>query len=86
MDALKLKIQSKKLNSGRYQVNFSTDAYSSNYYGYLLAEPKTSVTEIIEKISRHLEAFSSEERYFQRNLFSLGRRKTNSGSILIFKK
>jgi len=49
MDALKLKIQSKKLNSGRYQVNFSTDAYSSNYYGYLLAEPKTSVTEILKR-------------------------------------
>jgi hypothetical protein len=86
MDALKLKIQSKKLNSGRYQVNFSTDVYSSNYYGYLLAEPKTSVTEIIEKISRHLEAFNNEERYFQRNLFSLGKRKVNSGRILIFKK
>jgi len=86
MDALKLKIQSKKLNSGRYQVNFSTDAYRSIYYGYLLAEPKTSLTEIIEKISRHLEAFNNEERYFQRNLFSLGNRKVNSGRILIFKK
>jgi hypothetical protein len=86
MDSLKLKIQSKKLNSGRYQINFSTDASSCNYYGYLLAEPQTSVTEIIEKISRHLQAFNNEERYFQRNLFSLGRRKVNSGRILIFKK
>ncbi len=86
MNPLKLKLQSKKLNSGRYQVNFSTDAYSSCYYGYLLAEPRTSVSEIIEKINRHLEAFTNEERYFQRNLFSLGNRKANSGRILIFKK
>lgn len=86
MDSLKLKIQSKKLTSGRYQVNFSTDAYSSCYYGYLLAEPKTSVNEIIEKITRHLAAFNNEERYFQRNLFSLGKRSVNSGKILIFKK
>ncbi len=86
MDALKLKIKSKKLNSGRYQINFSTDASPTGYYGYLLAEPKTSVAEIIEKISRHLAAFNNEERYFQRNLFSLGNRKTNSGRILIFKK
>lgn len=85
MDALKLKIESKRLNSGRYQVNFSTDA-SFGFYGYLLAEPQTSVTEIIEKISRHLHAFNNEERYFQRNLFSLGNRKVNSGRILIFKK
>ncbi len=47
-----------------------------SYYGYLLAEPKTSVTEIIEKISRHLQAFNNEERYFQRNLFSLGSRNS----------
>lgn len=86
MDSAKLKIQSKRLTSGRFQVNFSTDAYPITYYGYLLAEPKTSVAEVIEKISRHLEAFNRDERYFQRNLFSLGRRKVNSGRILIFKK
>jgi hypothetical protein len=45
MDAVKLKIESRKLNSGRYQVNFSTDASPDAYYGYLLAEPNTSVTE-----------------------------------------
>ena len=86
MDSIKLKIESRKLNSGRYQVNFSTHAVSSGYYGYLLAEPQTSVTEIIEKISRHILAFNNEERYLQRNLFSLGKRKANSGKILIFKK
>ncbi len=86
MDALKLKIESRKLNSGRYQINFSTGASSCGYYGYLLAEPHTSVTEIIEKIGRHIQAFNNEERYLQRNLFSLGKRKANSGRILIFKK
>ena len=88
MDALKLKIESRKLNSGRYQVNFSKDATTCGYYEYLLAEPKTSVTEIIEKITRHIHAFNNEERYFQRNLFSLGKRKSkiNTGRILIFKK
>lgn len=86
MEAVKLKIESKRLNSGRYQVNFSTECSPGAYYGYLLAEPNTSVTEIIEKISRHLQAFNNEERYFHRNLFSLGKRKINSGRILIFKK
>ena len=86
MGEVKLKIESKRLHSGRYQVNFSTDTSPGAYYGYLLAEPNTSVTEIIEKISRHLMAFNNEERYFQRNLFSLGKRKANSGRILIFKK
>ncbi len=87
METFKLKIESKKLTSGRFQVNFSTgDVTPGGYYGYLLAEPNTSVTEILNKISRHVEAMNNSERYFQRNLFSLGNRQMNSGRILIFKK
>jgi hypothetical protein len=86
MIAPKLRIRSKRLSSGRFQVNFSTDDYSCGYYGYLLAEPRTTVSEVLEKIGRHLEAANNEDRYFQRNLFSLGKRKISSGKILIFKK
>jgi hypothetical protein len=86
MEAPRLKIQSKKLHSGNYQINFSTGDYSPGFYGYLLAEPRTSLKDVIEKISRHLEAANNEDRYFQRNLYSLGKRKISSGKILIFKK
>ena len=85
MEAYKLKIQSKKLKSGRFQVNFSTGELNG-YYGYLLAEPSTSVNDIITKINRHLDAMNNSERYFQRNLFSLGNRSENRGRILIFKR
>jgi hypothetical protein len=85
MSDLKLKIETKKLQSGRFQVNFST-GNDEGYYGYLLAEPQTAVSEIISKINRHITAFDNSERYFQRNLFSLGNRKANSGRILIFKR
>jgi hypothetical protein len=87
MDTSKVRIKSKKLDSGRFQVNFTTgDSTASGYYGYLLAEPRTSVSEILNKINRHLEAMNNSERYLQRNLFSLGNRSMNSGRILIFKK
>jgi hypothetical protein len=85
MDHGKLKLQTKKLHSGRFQISFATEG-ADGYYGYLLAEPKTAVTDIIEKISRHVAAMESRERYFQRNLFSFGNRQTNSGKILIYKK
>jgi len=81
----KLKLSSKKLTSGRFQISFSTEG-EQGFYGYLLAEPKTPVREVVEKIERHLEAFHHPERYLQPNLFSLGKRKTNSGSIMIFKR
>ena len=85
MDQYKLKLHTKKLHSGRFQISFATEG-DGGYYGYLLAEPKTAVTEIIEKISRHVGAMQSRERYFQRNLFSFGNRQANSGKILIYKK
>ncbi|MGE0772772.1 MAG: hypothetical protein AB7K37_13740 [Cyclobacteriaceae bacterium] len=82
---IKLKLKSKKLNSGRFQVNFFTEGLKQEYYGYLLTEPRTSVREIMEKIGRHVEAAQLKDRYFQRNLFSLQKREVNSGRILVFK-
>ncbi len=86
MTDFKLKLKSKKLDSGRFQVNFSTEGFSDNYYGYLLAESKTSLREVVEKIQRHLDKVQSSDKYFQPNLFSLGRRQINSGRVMIFKR
>lgn len=82
----RLKLTSRRLKSGRFQVNFSTIGFSHECYGYLLAEAKTTVTEIVEKINRHVTAMQSSDRYYQRNLFSLCKKEVNSGRILIFKR
>lgn len=82
----KLRLSSKKLNSGKFQVNFSTEGSRNNYYGYLLAEPFTPVHEVIAKINRHIDSMTNRPHYLQRNLFSLGKRQINSGRILIFEK
>lgn len=86
MTDFRLKIKSKKLDSGKFQVNFATEGFSDNYYGYLLTESKTSLREVVEKIQRHLDAVQITDRYFQRNLFSIGKREVNTGRIMIFKK
>jgi len=85
MDSFRLKLKSKKLISGRFQVNFSTQGFSNEVYGYLLAEPQTPVREVVRKIGRHVKAMQCSDRYYQRNLFSLIHREANSGRILIFK-
>ena len=82
----KLKLKSKKLDSGKYQVNFSTEGFRSDYYGYLLTEPRTSLREVVEKIQRHLGAAQTSDKYFQPNLFSLGRRHTASGTVMLFRR
>lgn len=82
----KLRLKSKRLGSGKFQVNFTTEGFLMDYYGYLLTEPKTSLREVVEKIQRHLGAMQSTDKYFQPNLFSLGRREVNSGRVMIFRR
>lgn len=75
-----MKISSKRLASGNYQVKFN----SGGYYGYLLAEPGTRVSEVIAKINAHLKAMEHRERYFQRTLYSVGAYAPQSHRILLF--
>jgi|GEM_PF-404687 len=84
----KLKLKSKKLDSGRFQVNFSTEGFVMDYYGYVLAEPQTSLRSVVEKIQKHVSAMSCSDKYFQPNLFSLDRekREVNSGRVMIFRR
>ena len=86
MSNYKLKLVSKKLTSGNYQINFTVKDSCEELYGYLLAEKSVSVTDVVEKIGRHIDAMRNAERYYQRNLFSLTNRENNSGKILIFKR
>ena len=86
MSDYRLKLKSKRLTSGNYQIDFTAHASSQELYGYLLAEKTVSVSEVVEKIGRHIEAMQNSERYYQRNLFSLTNREHTSGKILIFKR
>ena len=83
---MKLKLSSKKLSSGRFQVNFSAEGFEQPCYGYLLADPQSTVTDVVDKISRHVRAMQTKDSYFQRNLFSLRSRNVHSGRILLFDK
>jgi len=82
---MKLKLKSKKLQSGRFQVDFATEGLADGFYGYLLAEPKTSVSDVIERINRHVESVARGERHWQRNLYSFGNRQRHLETIMIFK-
>ncbi|MBX2940897.1 MAG: hypothetical protein KF860_01005 [Cyclobacteriaceae bacterium] len=82
----KLRLSSKKLKSGKFQVHFSTVGVAQECYGYMLAEAKTSVNDIIAKINRHVQAMQTSDLYHQRNLFSLRKKEINSGRILIYKR
>lgn len=83
---MNLRLTSKRLASGRFQVNFLAEGFEQPCYGYLLADKESLVSEVIEKIQRHVMAMQDRDSYFQRNLFSLHSRNVHSGRILVFAK
>jgi hypothetical protein len=80
----RLKLSSKRLTSGRFQVNFVTEG-PNGFYGYMLAESQTSVREVILKIEEHMRGVQNSDRYFQPSLFSMGRKSPKNEPIMIFK-
>jgi hypothetical protein len=83
---MNLRLTSKRLSSGRFQVDFLAEGFDQPCYGYLLVDRESLVTDVIEKIRRHVVAMQSRDAYFQRNLFSLHSRNVHSGRILLFAK
>lgn len=81
---MNLQLSSKRLSSGRFQVDFLAEGFESPCYGYVLADPKSLVADVIEKIQRHVLAMQRRDSYFQRNLLSIRSRNVHSGRILLF--
>jgi len=80
-----LKITTRRLPSGRFQVHFATRGLDRNFYGYLLTDSRTPVSEVLEKIERHVHRAQHGASYFHRNLYALGKRPTHHEPIMMFK-
>ena len=58
----KVKLISKRLPSGKYQIKF----FLEGYYGYLLKDQGTSVKEILEEIHAEYHSFITGNGYFKK--------------------
>lgn len=80
----KLKIDSKKLCSGKYQVRFQTqNEDEKSKYGYVLAKEGSTLKEVIEQIRIELQKMKIGDLYFHSHLYSLGKTKQNS-NVFVF--
>ncbi len=85
-DGIQLKIESKKLQSGRCQVKFYTyGMFKEGYYGYLLVDTDKALKEIVTEIKSKLQAIEDPGIYYQRNLFSIEKRNNRINDIMIFR-
>ncbi len=81
----KLKLSSKKLYSGKYQVKFQvSDGDADKMHGYVLTEPKTSLREVVERIFTQVNKMQEKDLYYHGHLYSMGASRRNENDFFIF--
>ncbi|MEM6642917.1 MAG: hypothetical protein AAF616_08060 [Bacteroidota bacterium] len=84
-DQYKLKISSKKLASGRFQVKFSaTIKGGRRIYGYVLVDPSETLKSVTGKIKDHLQANDQSHDHQHLHLPTIGKSAFRSPNFLIF--
>ena len=83
-DHYRLKISSKKLNSGRFQVKFYATVDDKDMYGYLLVEPEESLKKVVGKIRRRLNVLNHSIEYHHFHLYDLSNQAQTDPNFLIF--
>ena len=85
-DGMQIKIESKKLKSGKCQVKFFTKGLlEEDFYGYALVEGEKPLTEVVREIKTKLSKVGSINSFYQQNLYSIKRNKMPEEDFVIFK-
>jgi hypothetical protein len=80
-----LKINSKKLKSGKCQVKFSaTVKLKQNMYGYVLADSGEKLNTVVEKIILKLDQVRNRDNYHHINLYRIGQSNQVDTNFMIF--
>lgn len=83
----KLKLQSKKLQSGKVQVKFSASSLGKkNCYGYVLADAESTLKEVVSWIQWNLQTMEDVDQYYHQHLYSLNKSKFDGSKFMIFRE
>jgi len=83
-DYYKLRITSKKLTSGRFQVKFfATIKEEKQLYGYLLVESSETLKSVIDKIRKRLKILNHSIEHQHFHLYNVGQ-EMQEANFLIF--
>ena len=81
-----LKIEHKRLPSGRIQVRFRTyERGEEDLYGYAIVHPEKCLKALVREIQRKIQHVHRVGDYYQRNLYAIRKREPVCDSFLIFR-
>ena len=90
----KLKLFSKKLQSGKFQVKFfaSADSRSTekelrnqDLYGYVLVDAKDTLKEVVNTIKMRLHLMEEANDYYHTHLYAVRKEPPPNSEFMIFK-
>ena len=80
-----LKINSKKLKSGKCQVKFkATVDPKHNMYGYVLADSGEKLGAVVKKIVSKLDQVKNRDSFHHINLYRIGQSNQSESNFMIF--
>jgi len=84
-DQYNIRLSSKKLTSGRYQVKFyATVKEDKSLYGYLLVEAQEKLSTVVSKIRGRLETLDHTFDYHHFHLYHVGKVIEDEPNFMIF--
>lgn len=85
-EGVQLRIERKKLKSGKCQVKFyATGLSEEDFYGYALVEGDKALVEVVREIKTKLSNVGNINNYYHQNLYSIKRVKSQVDDFVIFK-
>ena len=83
----KLKLCSKKLESGKFQVKFyaSKDERSQDLYGYVLVDAKDTLKRVVSTIKSRLHLMEEADAYYHTHLYAVRKAPPPTSEFMIFK-
>ncbi|MEQ8244821.1 hypothetical protein [Fulvivirga sp.] len=85
MKDYKLSLLSKRLSSGKCQIKFVvTNDTKEELYGYMLAESRTTLREVVSKIEKEVKNMTFGDNYYHSHLYNLAEKQSKE-HLLIFK-
>lgn len=84
-DDYKLRLTSKKLNSGKCQVKFyATVKGQKNMYGYVLVESEQTLKNVVSEIKQKLTTIHATNDFHHIHLYSIGKEVQSTMNFIVF--
>jgi len=84
-DHFDLKIESKRLISGNFQVKFFARLRQKKpFYGYVLVDAASTLKEVVLRIRNKLSVIQSQKDFRQTHLYSIGKSSDLDLNFIIF--